>query len=212
MTAPLTPLELALGVVIGTDPPAERTPAAPRDPLSALEAAVLPALRRPPCLVSFSGGRDSSAVLAVAARVARREGLADPVPVTIRALGAPAADEARWQELVVAHLGLDDWSRLTFADELDVVGPVAAGVLRRHGLLWPFNAHFHVPMLDAARGGALLTGIGGDELFGAATSPRAAAVLGARVRPVARDVRRVALYLAPRFARRRWHAHGPRPL
>ena len=41
----------------------------------ALEAAVLPALQRPPCLVSFSGGRDSSAVLAVAADVARRHGL-----------------------------------------------------------------------------------------------------------------------------------------
>ena len=212
MTAALDPLELALGIVLGTDAPAEGDVAAPPDPLAALDAAVLPALRRSPCLVSFSGGRDSSAVLAAAVSVARREGLPDPIPATIRAPGAPAADESRWQELVVAHLGLDDWLRLPFGGELDVVGPIAGRVLRRHGLLWPFNAHFHVPMLEAARGGGLLTGIGGDELFGAATSSRAAAVLTGRVRPVPRDVRRVALYLAPHFARRRWHGRAGVPM
>lgn len=211
MTTALEPLELALGVVLGTDRPG-RDVAAPDAPLAALEAAVLPALRRAPCLVSFSGGRDSSAVLAVAVHVARREGLPDPIPATIRAPGAPAADESHWQELVVAHLGVHDWLRLPFTDELDVVGPIAQRVLRRHGLLWPFNAHFHVPLLEAARGGALLTGIGGDELFASATSSRAAAVLAGRVRPVARDLRRIALYAGPRFARRRWHARGPRPV
>ena len=56
--------------------------------LAALEAAIMPALLRSPCLVSFSGGRDSSAVLAVAARLARGAGLADPIPITIR---VPAA-------------------------------------------------------------------------------------------------------------------------
>jgi asparagine synthase (glutamine-hydrolysing) len=73
--------------------------------------------------------------------------------------------------------------------------------------VWPFNAHFHVPLLEAARGGALLTGIGGDELLNAATSRRAAAVLSRRVRPVPRDVRRIALHAAPRPLRRAWHAH-----
>src|SRR5215212_1324990 len=53
-------------------------------PLEALEEAVLPALTQPPCLVSFSGGRDSSSVLAAATRAARREGLPAPVPVTLR--------------------------------------------------------------------------------------------------------------------------------
>ncbi len=208
---PLTALELALGMVLGTGPGRALPAPGGRDPLAAIEAAVLPALRRAPCLVSFSGGRDSSAVLAVAVRVARREGLPDPIPATIRPIDAPAADERRWQELVVAHLGVRDWLRIEVGDELDAVGPVARRVQHRHGLLWPFNAHFHVPMLEAARGGALLTGIGGDELFRAATSRRAAAVVSRRVSPTPRDLRRIALHAAPEPLRRRWHARGEGP-
>lgn len=206
MTPALTALELALGLPLGAGEPARLDGGG--DPLHALEAAVLPAVRSAPCLVSFSGGRDSSAVLAVAARVARREGLPDPVPATIRVASARAADESAWQELVVADLGLSDWLRLDFVDDLDVVGPVARRVLRRHGLLWPFNAHFHVPMLEAARGGALLTGIGGDELFRAVAIQRPTAVLTGRERPVARDARRIALHLAPAVARRAWHGRA----
>ena len=169
MTA-LSDLELACGLVLGVHAPA-RLPMGARDltPVDALEAAILPALRRAPCLVSFSGGRDSSSVLALATRVARREGLPDPIPATNVVPAAAASDERRWQELVVAHLGLGDWIRLHWEDELDAIGPFARRALQRHGLLWPFNAHFHVPLLEAAKGGALLTGIGGDELFAAAT-------------------------------------------
>jgi hypothetical protein len=199
----LAPLELALGMVLGSDA-RPRLPAA-ADPIAALEAACLPALRRAPCLVSFSGGRDSSAVLVAALRAARRAGLPDPVPATIRAPQAPSADEARWQELVVRHLGLRDWVRLEIADELDVLGPLARRVLRRHGLLWPFNAHFHLPLLEAASGGSVLTGIAGDELFRAATSRRASAVLAGRVRPTRRDPRRLVEHAAPAPVRRRWH-------
>ena len=54
---------------------------------------------------------------------------------------------------MVAHLQVRDWLRLDVDGELDAVGPVARRVLRRHGLLWPFNVHFHAPMLEAARGG-----------------------------------------------------------
>ena len=206
---PLEPLEHALGLVLGRDAPVP-LPAA-RDPLAALEVALLPALRRSPCLVSFSGGRDSSAVLATAAALARREGLPDPIPATIRARGAAAAEESAWQELVVSHLGISDWMRLEVDDELDVVGPVAQRVLYRHGLLWPFNAHFHLPLLEAASGGALLTGIGGDELFAAVASRRAPAVLAGRVRPQLRDARRIALHLAPRPLRAWWHRREPVP-
>jgi Asparagine synthase len=191
----LSDLELALGLPVGTDAPVVLE--AGDDPLAALEAAVVEPLRRGPCLVSFSGGRDSSAVLAVATRVARREGLADPIPATIRAPGAPAAEESRWQEMVVAHLGLSDWLRPEFSGELDLVGPVAAVAMRRHGLLWPFNAHFHVPILEAASGGTVLTGIGGDELFRAAATTRPP-----------RRARSIALYLAPRAMRRRWYGRA----
>ena len=65
-----------------------QTPLADRSeyssPRAALEAVVLRALLRPPCLVSFSGGRDSSLVLAIASDVARRHGLPLPVPATNR--------------------------------------------------------------------------------------------------------------------------------
>jgi asparagine synthetase B (glutamine-hydrolysing) len=166
----LAPVEIASGFVFGTVEERVRLPRAGADVVAAIEAAARPALERSPCLISFSGGRDSSLVLAVAMRLARREGLPEPVPATNRVPGA-GADERAWQERVVAHLGVRDWLRLELDGELDALGPHARGVMRSHGLLWPFNLHFHAPLLAAARGGALMTGIGGDELFAAATRP-----------------------------------------
>jgi asparagine synthase (glutamine-hydrolysing) len=143
----LPALEIATGIVFGA--PARPAPLdASQPPSAALAAAVRPAVLRGPCYVSFSGGKDSSAVLAAAVAVARREGLADPVPVTIRAADEPLSDESEWQERVLAHLGLGDWIRVEVRDELDAVGPYAARALERHGLLWPFNVHFHAPMLS----------------------------------------------------------------
>jgi asparagine synthetase B (glutamine-hydrolysing) len=197
----LSPVEIAAGTVLGAGRPVA-LPAAAARPMEALESALLPALAAAPCLISFSGGRDLSAVLAVAARAARRSGLPDPVPATIRVPSAPRSHEARWQELVVRRLRLGDWYRVQVGDELDLVGPVAQRVLTKHGLLWPFNAHFHAPLLDAARGGALVTGIGGDELFGAATRSRALALLMGRTRPRRSDARPLARDLAPRPLRR----------
>ncbi len=72
----LTDVELATGIVFGTAP-VEPLPsgtgidAAPR-------AARSPSSVHGPCFVSFSGGKDSSVVLAAATRAARRSGLADP--------------------------------------------------------------------------------------------------------------------------------------
>src|SRR5687768_13796753 len=81
-----TVLETACGVVYGIDANADRLPEESRfrTAREALEQAVLVGLMRPPCVVSFSGGRDSSAVLAIAAHVARREGLPLPIPVSLR--------------------------------------------------------------------------------------------------------------------------------
>ena len=196
----LTPLEVAAGLAFGAPRRRGRRPRA-GDPgtsaVEALEHAIAPALERPPCLVSFSGGRDSSVVLAAAVRLARRLGLPEPVPATNRFRRAPAADESDWQERVVAHLGLCDWHVVTHDDELEAVGPYATDALRRHGLLWPFNVHFHAPLLAAARGGSLLTGIGGDEAFARSRWERANDVLARRARPAPRDALRVALALAP---------------
>ena len=209
-----TPLELASGVCLGVhqrpllpDVPPEVAP------LAALEQAVLPALLHPPCLVSFSGGRDSSTVLAVATRVARRHGLALPVPATMRFSG-PETHESAWQELVVRQLGLDDWVRLDILDELDLIGPVAREVISRHGLLWPPNVHVMKPVMDAAAGGSLLTGVEADGLFGTWRWVRLAKVLARQTRPTRRDVARVAYTIAPlavrgAVARRREHLPLP---
>jgi hypothetical protein len=200
----LTPLEIATGIVIGDAAGPDALPAVPPGdtPRAALERACLPALESGRCWVSFSGGRDSSLVLAAATHAARREGLPLPLPVTNRFPLAGHTDEAHWQELVVRHLGLDDWLRIEHTDALDIVGPVATRVLARHGLLWPFNAHFHVPLLEAAEGGTLLTGIGGDELFGSSRWARAMSVALLRESPRPRDLPRLALLAAPRPLRR----------
>lgn len=199
----LTPLEVASGLVFGFMPPeALPEPRKTQTPLEALEEAILPALLRPPCLVSFSGGRDSSSILAAAVRLARREGLELPVPATNRFPRDEAADERDFQERVVVHLGLIDWLRFEFTSELDCVGPVACRALRRHGLLWPFNAHFHVPLLDEAFGGSLLTGVGGDEALSIPRWARAAAVLSGHARPRPRDLLAVGLAASPQAVRR----------
>jgi len=198
----LTPLEVAAGLVLGGNRPAELPDPGGRDPVEAFEAALLPALARPPCLVSFSGGRDSSTVLALATALARREGLAPPLPATHRIPTAAESAESEWQERVVRWLRLDDWLRIRSEDDLDVVGPVATAVLRRYGLLWPPNVHFHAPFLDAARGGSVLTGIGGDEAFSASQWQRTAALAARRVRPEPRDLLRVGLAVSPVPVRR----------
>jgi asparagine synthetase B (glutamine-hydrolysing) len=200
----LTPLEAASGLVFGDDPRAPEVAVLPGvEPRAALEDAIRPALERPPCLVSFSGGRDSSAVLAVATALARREGHRLPIPATNRFHGIPSSQESEWQEEIVAALDLEDWVRIPLRDELDCVGPIAQGVLERHGVLWPFNAHFHVPLIQQARTGSLLTGLGGDEAFSASRWERTQLLLSGRASPRPRDVLRVTFALAPRRARAR---------
>jgi hypothetical protein len=158
----LMPLEIASGLVFGFAPLVSQAPSAengaPRA-REALERAILPALVRAPCLMSFSGGAASSAILAVAVQLARREGLELPVAATNRIDGLAGARAAR-QEQVIIRLGLTDWIRFDFNDELDLVGPVAMRVLRRHGFLWPSHAHAAMPLIEWAAGGSLITGLG----------------------------------------------------
>ena len=195
-----TPLEVAGMMVAGLDPetPPLPDPAPGVSPRQALEAAVLPALARPPCVVAFSGGRDSSLLLAVAAHVARREGLAPPVPLTLRFPQSPTAEESEWQELVIRHLGIGEWVRREIHDELDFVGPVAQRIMLRHGLLWPANLHFVAAPAEHASGGSLVTGVGGDRVLSSGPDD---ALGRSRPRAVLRNVARGAFRSLPARAR-----------
>jgi Asparagine synthase len=176
----MSPTEIVLGFMtgyVGTLPPPTDPGASPRQ---ALERVVREALLRPPCGVAFSGGRDSSTLLAVATHVARRDGLPEPVPITRVFPGVTEADEARWQERVVRHLALRDWQRVVLHDEVDAIGPLARTRLLEHGVLWPPNLATDVPMVEIVPGGSLIDGEGGDEMLGDAAH---------RVAPVARLVR-----------------------
>lgn len=167
-------------------------------PLEALASEMLPALEDPPCFVAFSGGRDSSAVLAAATFAARRESLPDPIPLTLSHPGCPDADETEWQELVVRHLGISDWHRRKVAaGESDFVGPWASRVLGRHGVLYPPNAFSIELMLSECAGNSLITGQGGDALFEAGHWAQIQDVAGRRTRPVPKDALRAAFAISP---------------
>jgi hypothetical protein len=204
----LSGLEIAIGQRLGMLP---ETPLArpAGDPVTALEVPIRRALMRPPCLVPFSGGRDSSAILAVATRLARREVLDPPIPATYRFPGQPRSHESDWQERVIDHLGLGEWEILEGSVDLDVIGPAATAAVIRHGPLTPPNAHFIVPLAERARGGSLLTGIDGDSLFGGWRWTRLAALARGGRRPEARDALRIARFLSPAALQRRV---GARPI
>jgi len=160
--------DVLLGFVLGEPQrrpgPLPRTGPAPR---VALEEILVGVLAQPPCLVSFSGGRDSSALLAVALDVARRNGLPEPVAFTLRYPGVADTDETAWQELVVDHLRPASWERVEIGPlSGDILGPVGTTSLNEHGLLWPPTLHLATGWLGRARHATIITGEGGDEILG----------------------------------------------
>ncbi|WP_277209507.1 asparagine synthase-related protein [Isoptericola croceus] len=133
-----------------------------------MEKIVGEALRAGPVVVSFSGGRDSSAVLAVAAHVAARDGLPQPVPLTLLYPGLRDADESDWQRAVLEHLGLTDrLVTVSVTDQERLLGEPARRSLARHGLVWPAAAHADVVLASVTAGTQVLSGEGGDEVLGA---------------------------------------------
>jgi asparagine synthetase B (glutamine-hydrolysing) len=192
----LSPLEVAAGMPLGLEE-AGSYPETALAPFAALEAAVAGAVRRPPCYVAFSGGHDSSLVLAAAVRVAAREDASPPVAITLRFPGHERAWEDDWQEFVLDHLGLSDRVVVEVNGDLDLVGSAARAELRRRGVLYPANAHSLAPLVEAAAEGTLLVGLGGDELFGGHRWTRLNDALARRRRPVPRDAVRAAVAALP---------------
>jgi asparagine synthetase B (glutamine-hydrolysing) len=204
----LDPIETLVDEPIGQDKHAPPLPEI--EPgltaLGALERVMRSALQRPPCLIAFSGGLDSSTLLAAATRVARREGLPLPIPATMRFPEVPETEESAWQEAVVRELDLDDWHRREMSGELDMVGPAAQAALRGHGLISPGFSYFWVPLLDDASPGTLVTGHDGDGLFGGWRLTRFASLTRRQASFEWNDVRGVFRELAPIPVRRAWYA------
>lgn len=196
----MDPLEVAGGWLNGYEPLPMPSAGSPQHVLDQL---LLPHLQQSPCLVAFSGGRDSSVLLAAAVALARREGLPLPMPITLSYPDAADTDEAQWQQVVLAHLGVTDRIVVTVHDEHDPLGPVATPVLLRHGLIWPPNIAPTLRMMGMARGGALLTGEGGDEAFGLKRVTPLTKVLKSRGRVSPRVYADVPRALAPAVLRRR---------
>lgn len=202
----LSPLEIASGALL-REPTLRRLPRVPPalTPLAAIEDVLRPCLADPPCAVAFSGGRDSSALLAVATRLARREGFTDPVPATIRS-GFDENDEDFWQELVIRHLGLRDWHRIEIQHELELVGDIAAAALRRRGVVYPPNTHFIPYALKGLDAKSLVHGFDGDGLLGEYLWMGFKEVLSGERKPTRMDLERVLLAAAPRAVRQGWAA------
>ena len=186
--------EVALGYAGCDDVPVAPGTASPRD---ALEDVVADSLRRGPCFVSFSGGRDSSAVLAVAVHVARTRGYPLPVPVVLRYPGREDTEESGWQDLVLGHLGLRDVVVHSIRRPEGYLGETARQGLARRGLLWPPALQLPDPVLDSARGGVLLTGEGGDEVLGARRITALTLLLRLRRPPSQRLLRHAARAVQP---------------
>ena len=217
-----TPIELAAATLLGYDRSAPALPAEGGSPRVEIERLLAEALSAGPVAVLFSGGRDSSALLAIAVHVARREGLPLPIPVTNRYPGNPDAIEDAWQEQVIERLGLGDWVISERHHEHETLGEVALTMLRRHGPQAVPN--WWITMLPPELGGiapgsdvqapsrplaTLVSGTGGDEVFIGPVRPLRAALLAGR-RPSLAQLRwgRGQLLPARLQAARRWSSHA----
>jgi hypothetical protein len=199
--AGLTAFDIATSSMLGVDDhhPPLPDPGPNPDPAKLLEAVFLPHLEAGHCLITFSGGRDSAGTLAFATELARREGLPDPIPATLRMARNTQGEEC--QEEVVRALGLRDWFKYEVDDELEVLGPVATDVLRRIGMVFPATAYTMNPLLEAASGGTLAIGTGGSDFYAYWRLSPIADVLAGKRRPTRRDLKLLAPNLLPNAVR-----------
>ncbi len=167
----VTPLELAAGHLLGRDREIatqlrfQQRSATPRAPLDSLRSAIARVVSER-TFVEFSGGLDSSLVLAATVDVCRERGLPAPIPVTVRYPSAPETDESPYQQAMIDHLGLREHLIIEATDEFDLLGPAARQYLRSNGASCaariPTRGHLYAHL---EHGSVLLSGEGGDEAF-----------------------------------------------
>lgn len=194
--------EISRNVVTGLRRRRPFPSAAPHHPFEALKSTIERAAEGRTVYVTFSGGRDSSGILAAAVSLAQERRIPAAVPFTYVYPGLEESDESDWQELVVQHLGVQDWVRLEVRDgENEYLGPRVSRSLLRRGLVFPAAAHLWADMFERTAGGLVVTGEGGDDVFLPKRASSMVAALRGRFRPG--SPRRDALWsLAPERMRR----------
>jgi len=196
----MTSREIAHGWIFGYEPSprsALADVASGGSPREVLDELLRPCLHAAACHVLFSGGRDSSVVLAAATALARREGLPMPVPVTRVFAQSPESEEARWQTMVCEQLGLDNRVFIAVDDELDALGPISQEGLLAHGVVYPPTAFAQRFTFGRLAGSTVVTGEGGDEVFGAQRITPLAALVQRKRRPSKALLQAAASAVAP---------------
>ncbi len=145
-----------------------------------------------PLYVEFSGGCDSSVVLAAAAEACRSSAHDPPIPVIFRFPDLPETHETDYQELVLSFLGITGAIVRTNPD-LDLLGPGPQEALRDLGAVWPPALLTRADIWRSLAPGVLLTGEGGDEVFG---PRRLGALPEIKAKILARELRSVPRELA----------------
>jgi hypothetical protein len=203
----LTELEVASGVVMGKEATLGLTPDGSVHPVEVLRNIARRLLATPPCVIAFSGGRDSSALLALFIDVARRDGLPEPIAITARWDEDAASNENAWQENVISSIGASHWEIIRPGTDLDLLGSEATSVLGQMGLMWPAPAYAFLPMVRHAAGGVFVSGEGGDEAFGLWPYGQLWATLRQHRAPGWGELKALTLGSCPPFVRRLWWRH-----
>jgi asparagine synthase (glutamine-hydrolysing) len=168
-------------------------------PSDALIGQIAGLLDDQPCYVSFSGGRDSSLVLAAAVVACRERDHPPPIPVTYRFPNIPMTREDSAQEEVLVALRLSARIVLELVD-VDLLGPATTQMLCDYGPLWPAQALATAGCLRGLEPGLFLTGEGGDDVLGPRRITRAARLLRMLVREQSVSARATSRAFADAFA------------